>query len=46
MKLHKAIYDKYPNVNSIIISHPPNILAFAVTENVFDSRTIPESYIV
>ena len=46
VKLHQAIYDKYPNINSIIISHPPNILAYAVTDNDFDSRTIPESYIV
>jgi len=44
--LHKAIYEKHPDINSVIIAHPPNIMAFAVTEEVFDSRTIPESYIM
>lgn len=44
--LHKYIYEKHPHVNSIIIAHPPNIMAFAVTDASFDSRTIPESYIL
>ncbi len=43
--LHKYIYEKHPDVNAIIIAHPPNIMAFAVTENEFDSKTIPETYI-
>lgn len=45
-KLHRMIYEKHPHVQSIIIAHPPNIMAFAVTDVVFDSRTIPESYIL
>ncbi|PZD96312.1 class II aldolase/adducin family protein [Paenibacillus sambharensis] len=44
--LHQAIYDRHPHINSVLIAHPPNIMAFAVTETVFDSRTIPESYIL
>jgi L-fuculose-phosphate aldolase len=44
--LHKYIYQKQLHVNSVIIAHPPNIMAFAVTDEVFDSRTIPESYIL
>ncbi len=44
--LHKKIYDKHPEINSIIIAHAPNIMAFAVTDAVFDSRTIPEAYIM
>jgi len=44
--LHKYIYEKHPDINSVIIAHPPNIMAFAVTEEPFDSRTIPESYIL
>jgi len=44
--LHKCIYEKYPHVNSIIIAHPFNIMTFAVTDVPFDSRTIPESYIL
>ncbi|MBN2852489.1 MAG: class II aldolase/adducin family protein [Clostridia bacterium] len=44
--MHQEIYKRHPHVNSVIIAHPPNIMAFAVTEEVFDSRTIPESYIL
>jgi L-fuculose-phosphate aldolase len=44
--LHKHIYEKHPHINSVIIAHPPNIMAFAVTDEGFDSRTIPESYIL
>ena len=44
--LHKKIYDKHPEINSIIVAHAPNIMAFAVTDAEFDSRTIPEAYIM
>ena len=44
--LHKAIYEVHPHINSVIIAHAPNIMAFAVTDVDFDSRTIPESYIL
>ena len=44
--LHQAIYRRHPAINSIMIAHPPHIMAFAVTDAVFDSRTIPESYIM
>ena len=43
--LHQYIYEMHPEINSVIIAHPPNIMAFAVTDVAFDSRTIPESYI-
>jgi len=43
--LHQHIYNKQPHVKSIIISHPPNMMAFAVTDGIFDAHTIPESYI-
>lgn len=42
---HAAIYAAKPAVNAVVSAHPPYISAFAVTEAVFDSRTIPESYI-
>lgn len=45
-RLHEEIYRRQPHVNSIIIAHPPRIMAFAVTDEPFDSRTIPESYIL
>lgn len=44
--LHEAIYRLHPHVESIIVAHPPNVMAFAVTDVPFDSRTIPESYIL
>lgn len=44
--LHAAIYATQPHVGSVILAHPPNIMAFAVTDAPFDSRTIPESYIL
>lgn len=43
--LHAEIYKQHPEINSILIAHPENIMAFAVTEQVFDPKTIPESYI-
>lgn len=46
VELHKAIYEKHPEINSIIIAHPPNVMAFVVTDQVLDSRTIPEAYIL
>lgn len=45
-KLHQLIYEMHPHINSVLIAHPPNIMAFAVTDVDFDSRTIPESYIL
>jgi len=44
--LHKYIYEKHIHVNSIIISHPPNIMAFAVTGENFDPKVVPESYVL
>lgn len=46
VNLHRAIYEKNTNINAILIAHPPNILAFGVSDAKFDSRIIPESYIV
>ena len=43
--LHQAIYDKHPEINSVIIAHPPHIMTFAITDSPFDARLIPESYI-
>lgn len=45
-ELHREIYKQQPHVSSIIIAHPPCMMAFAVTDAELDSRTIPESYIL
>ncbi len=44
--LHQHVYLRHPHVNAIIMARPPGIMAFAVTGEHFESRTIPESYIV
>jgi L-fuculose-phosphate aldolase len=46
VRLHEAIYAAHPGIESVLIAHPPHIMAFAVTDAVFDPRTIPESYIL
>ncbi|MFC6332796.1 class II aldolase/adducin family protein [Paenibacillus septentrionalis] len=46
IKLQQAIYSSQPHIRSIILAHPPNIMAFAITNEDFDSRIIPESYIL
>jgi L-fuculose-phosphate aldolase len=46
VEFHEWVYRTQPHIHSIIIAHPPNIMAFAVTDTGFDSRTIPESYIL
>lgn len=45
--LHDEIYKTHPEINSIFMAQPPNIMAFAIIDDsVFDSRLIPESYIM
>jgi len=46
VKLHKLIYEKHPNIHSVLGAEPPHAMAFAVTDAIFDPRTIPESYIL
>lgn len=44
--LHQKIYEVNPSINAILQAHPVHAMAFAVTDAVFDPRTIPESYIL
>ena len=44
--LHQHIYDAHPEINAILQAQPVHAMAFAVTDAVFDPRTIPESYIL
>ncbi len=43
--LHQEIYKRNPNVNSIILTQTPYLMAHSVTGQKFDVRTIPESWI-
>jgi len=42
---HQAIYRRLPHAQAIVFAHPVNATAFSVTDSVFDTRTIPESYV-
>ncbi len=46
VQLHMEIYKRHPNINSVVVAYPPNVMAFAITGAEFDSRIIPESYIM
>ena len=46
VRLHHAIYADHTNVNCIITAQLPSAMAYAVTGQPFDSKTIPESYVV
>ena len=43
--LHQQIYNRHPNINSIILTQSPYLMAFAVTGVDIHVRTIPESWI-
>ena len=43
--LHREIYEKHPEINSVILTQPPYLMAFAITGSHFNVRTIPESWI-
>ena len=43
--LHQKIYEMNPHINSIILTQPPNLMAFGTTGEKFNVRTIPESWI-
>jgi L-fuculose-phosphate aldolase len=44
LKIHARIYRENPGVNSIIITQPPHIMAFGVSDTKLEVRTIPESW--
>lgn len=43
--LHRAIYERHPAINAVVLATPPNATAFCVSSITLDVRTIPESYI-
>ncbi|CAI6048041.1 class II aldolase/adducin family protein [Cohnella sp. JJ-181] len=44
--LHRAIYARQPHVQSVLVAHSPYTMAFALTDVAFESKTIPEAYIL
>ncbi|MEN8117319.1 MAG: class II aldolase/adducin family protein [Bacteroidota bacterium] len=43
--LHQEIYKRNPHINSIILTQTPYLMAYSVTGEKIDVRTIPESWI-
>jgi L-fuculose-phosphate aldolase len=46
VRLHEAIYARHPEINSVMTAQCPNATAYAITAAPFDSRTIPECFIL
>ena len=46
VRLHQEIYDHHPEIQCVILAQSPSVMAFAITSGHFDTRTIPESYIL
>lgn len=44
--LHQKMYEMHPEIHAILQAHPVHAMAFVVTDAPFDTRTIPESYIL
>ena len=46
LRLHRAIYQRHPDINSVMTAQSPYATAFAISSAAFDTKTIPESYIM
>ncbi len=44
--LHRTIYRDHPEIGSIMSAQPPHATTYSIVEQRFDTRTIPESYIL
>lgn len=44
--LHRAIYAQHPTIGSVITAQAPNATAYAISSARFDTKTIPESYVL
>ncbi len=45
-EFHGRVYEMHPEVGAVFIAHPPTVLAFSVSGLPFDTRIIPESYVM
>lgn len=43
--LHQGIYNRFPDIHSIILTQSPYLMAFGASHQALDVRTIPESWI-
>jgi len=45
IQLHQQIFSMHPEIDVIILTQPPGLMAFGVTDAPYNVRTIPESWI-
>jgi L-fuculose-phosphate aldolase len=45
-RLHRAIYDRHPEIGCVISAPAPHITAYALVSDPFDTKTIPECYVM
>jgi L-fuculose-phosphate aldolase len=46
VRLHATIYGRHPEIGSVITAPAPHITAYALAPQTFDTKTIPESYVI
>lgn len=46
VRLHRAIYEGHPDLCSVMTAQSPHATAFAISSASFDTKTIPEVYIM
>lgn len=46
VELHEQIYRQQPTINAVFTAQSPYVTAYAIAERRFDTKTIPESYIL
>ncbi len=46
VRMHRAIYNTHPEINCVITAQSPHILAYAIAAKPFDTRIIPESFLM
>jgi L-fuculose-phosphate aldolase len=44
-RFHRAIYQAHPEIQSVVNALPRSATAFCVSDEILDTRTIPESYL-
>ncbi|MBD3384079.1 class II aldolase/adducin family protein [candidate division KSB1 bacterium] len=44
--VHDRIYRDHPHIQAIVSAQAPNATAFSISQTLFDTRSIPESYIL
>jgi L-fuculose-phosphate aldolase len=46
IRLHRAIYERHAHINAVITAQSPHATAFAISSALFDTKSIPESYVM